>query len=191
MQAAAKQVRPQPGVRTDDATGTIVFHLRRPDPDFLGSLVEWAPIPHGTPNHDLGRRPVPSTGPYMIESYVPKRTLTLVRNPYFHVWSRVASPDGFPEEIVIRLSGTARADAPGGGGAWTGRLPPHSGRHTRPDSRRATRRGCTCMLSMRRSSSFSTRRFRPSTTFASAAQSTLPLTARPSRGQREGLGSLR
>ena len=98
------------GVRTDDATGTIVFHLRRPDPDFLGTLVEWAPIPPGTPNHDLGRRPVPSTGPYMIESYVPKRKLTLVRNPHFHVWSRVASPDGFPEEIVIRLSGTARAD---------------------------------------------------------------------------------
>ena len=69
------------GVRTDDATGTIVFHLRRPDPDFLTNLVGWAPIPPGTPNRDLGTRPVPSTGPYMIESYAPKRTLTLVRNP--------------------------------------------------------------------------------------------------------------
>ena len=98
------------GVRTDDATGTIVFHLRRPDPDFLGSLTGWAPIPPGTPNRDLGTRPVPSTGPYTIESYVPKRTLTLVRNPYFRVWSRVASPDGFPDKIVIRLSSDARAD---------------------------------------------------------------------------------
>jgi YVTN family beta-propeller protein len=97
------------GVRTDDATGTIVFHLRRPDPDFLTSLVGWAPIPPGTPNRDLGRRPVPSTGPYRIESYVPKRTLTLVRNPYFRVWSSVASPDGFPDKIVIRLSVGAKA----------------------------------------------------------------------------------
>jgi len=96
------------GVRTDDATGTIVFHLRRPDPDFLTNLLEWAPIPPGTPNHDLGTRPVPSTGPYMIERYVPKRTLTLVRNPHFRVWSRIASPDGFPDEIVIRLSVDAR-----------------------------------------------------------------------------------
>jgi peptide/nickel transport system substrate-binding protein len=92
------------GVRTDDATGTIIFHLRRPDPDFLTNLLGWAPIPPGTPNRDLGTRPVPSTGPYMIESYVPKRTLRLVRNPYFRVWSRVASPDGFPDEIVTRLS---------------------------------------------------------------------------------------
>jgi YVTN family beta-propeller protein len=92
------------GVRTDDASGTIVFHLRRPDPDFLGNLVGWAPIPPGTPNRDLGTRPIPSTGPYKIASYVPNRELTLVRNPYFHVWSRIASPDGFPDQIVTRFS---------------------------------------------------------------------------------------
>jgi peptide/nickel transport system substrate-binding protein len=97
------------GVRTDDATGTIIFHLRRPDPDLLTNLIGWAPIPPGTPNRDLGTRPVPSTGPYMIKSYVPKRTLTLVRNPYFRVWSRVATPDGFPDRIVVRLSSNARA----------------------------------------------------------------------------------
>ena len=108
------------GVRTDDATGTIVFHLRRPDRDFLGSLAGWAPIPPGTPNRDLGRRPVPSTGPYTIKSYVPKRVLTLVRNPYFRVWSRVASPDGFPDTIVIRLSGGAKAGV-AAVAAWAGR----------------------------------------------------------------------
>jgi peptide/nickel transport system substrate-binding protein len=97
------------GVRTDDATGTVVFHLRRPDPDFLGNLVAWAPIPPGTPNRDLGMHPVPSTGPYMIESYLPRRALTLVRNPHFRVWSRIASPDGFPDKIVIRLSVDAKA----------------------------------------------------------------------------------
>ena len=50
-------------------------------------------------------RPVASTGPYMIESYVPGRALTLVRNPYFRVWSRAARPDGFPDEIQFRLAG--------------------------------------------------------------------------------------
>ena len=93
------------GIRTDDATGTIVFHLRRPEERFLRSLSVVAPIPRGTPDRDTGTRPVPSTGPYMIESYVPGRALTLVRNPYFHVWSRAARPDGFPDEIEFRLDG--------------------------------------------------------------------------------------
>ncbi|HLF68222.1 MAG TPA: ABC transporter substrate-binding protein, partial [Gaiellaceae bacterium] len=91
------------GIQTDDATGTIVFHLKRPSRDFLRQLMYVAPIPPGTPDRDLGTRPVPSTGPYMIESYVPKRALTLVRNPYFKVWSSIARPDGFPDEIELRL----------------------------------------------------------------------------------------
>jgi peptide/nickel transport system substrate-binding protein len=41
----------------------------------------------------------------MIESYVPDRALTLVRNPHFRVWSSVARPDGFPDEIEFRLGG--------------------------------------------------------------------------------------
>jgi peptide/nickel transport system substrate-binding protein len=92
------------GVRTDDTTGTIVFELERPDGEFLFNLVRGlAPVPPGTPDRDVGTRPVPSTGPYMIESYVPNRRLTLVRNPHFHVWSQVARPDGFPDEIVLGL----------------------------------------------------------------------------------------
>ena len=71
------------GIRTDDATGTVVFHLRRPNSDFLRQLMFVAPIPRGTSELDQKTRPVSSTGPYMIESYVPKRALTLARNPYF------------------------------------------------------------------------------------------------------------
>ena len=93
------------GIRTDDATGTIVFHLPRPDDEFMRGLFFLWPIPRGTPDRDMGTRPVPSTGPYMIESYVPKRTLTLVRNPYFRVWSPLVRPDGFPDEIELRLGG--------------------------------------------------------------------------------------
>jgi YVTN family beta-propeller protein len=96
------------GIRTDDAAGTVVFHLRRPDGHFLRDLsLLSVPIPRGTPDRDQGTRPVPSTGPYMIESYVPGRALTLVRNPYFRVRSRAARPDGFPDEIEFRLGGAS------------------------------------------------------------------------------------
>jgi len=97
------------GIRTDDATGTIVFRLRRPQPasEFLRSLIFVPPIPRGTPDRDQETRPIPSTGPYMIESYVPERALTLVRNPYFRVRSSAARPDGFPDEIEFRLVGPA------------------------------------------------------------------------------------
>jgi len=91
------------GIRADDATGTIVFHLRRPEERFLRDLSYVSPIPRGTPDRDTGTRPIPSTGPYMIESYVPRRALTLVRNPYFRLRSRAARPDGFPDEIEFRL----------------------------------------------------------------------------------------
>jgi peptide/nickel transport system substrate-binding protein len=99
-------------IQTDDATGTIVFQLVRPAAQFLQDLAAFlVPIPRGTPDRDQGTRPVPSTGPYMIESYVPGRALTFVRNPYFHVRSQAARPDGFPDEIEFRLSGPAGVTA--------------------------------------------------------------------------------
>lgn len=97
------------GVRTDDAAGTIVIRLRRPDAEFLSRVAGTAPVPPGTPNQDIGTHPVPSTGPYMIESYVRGRHLRLVRNPYFGVRSNVARPDGFPDEIEFRLGMTEDA----------------------------------------------------------------------------------
>jgi peptide/nickel transport system substrate-binding protein len=100
------------GVRTDAATGTIVFRLRRPDAAFLNTLaggVPLAPVPPGTPDRDVRRRPVSSTGPYMIKSYVPGRALRLVRNPHFRVWSSVARPKAYPDEIEFRLGVSDRA----------------------------------------------------------------------------------
>jgi peptide/nickel transport system substrate-binding protein len=97
------------GIQTDDATGTIVFQLQRPDGTFLRDLISLSPIPRGVPDRDTGTRPVPSTGPYMIESYVPGRALTLARNPHFRV--RQGRPDGFPDEIEFRLVGSAGVSA--------------------------------------------------------------------------------
>jgi YVTN family beta-propeller protein len=91
------------GIVTDDATGTITFHLRAPDPDFLSSLtsIATAPVPPGVPWHDTGRVPVPGTGPYMVAS-ANKHEIRYVRNPRFHEWSHAAQPDGNPDEIDMR-----------------------------------------------------------------------------------------
>jgi peptide/nickel transport system substrate-binding protein len=49
------------------------------------------------------RGPIPGTGPYAIAN-VGKRELRLVRNRYFHEWSKAAQPDGYPDEILARVS---------------------------------------------------------------------------------------
>ena len=100
------------GKACDLAKGIVVsgrsvsFHLVAPDPDFLYKLaLPWAEaIPPGLPDHDVGTRPVPATGPYKISRFVPKRELVFVRNPFFRVWSADARPAGYPDRIVWRLN---------------------------------------------------------------------------------------
>ena len=90
------------GIVTNDAAGTVTFHLTRADPDFLYKLSEplAAPAPPGAPDQPIHRAPfMPGTGPYMISQYQPKRSMTLVRNPYFRQWSYAAQPAGYPEVI--------------------------------------------------------------------------------------------
>ncbi len=99
------------GIAADDAAGTVTFHLVAPDPEFLYKLA--VPfgyvLPGGTPAHDTGTHPLPATGPYVVAAYRPKSVLRLVRNRYFHEWSKAAQPDGYPDEIVLRISGDAKA----------------------------------------------------------------------------------
>jgi peptide/nickel transport system substrate-binding protein len=104
------------GIVIDPAANTVTFHLTRPDPDFLLNLAQpnASVVPAGTPATDLGTRALPATGPYRIQAVVPKRTLTVVRNPQFREWSRQAQPDGYPDAIQWNLSGggtTADEDA--------------------------------------------------------------------------------
>jgi YVTN family beta-propeller protein len=91
-----------PGIVTNDAAGTVTFHLSQPNPDFLYvlALLLAAPAPPGTPSHVIDKAPfVPGTGPYMISQYRPNASLTLVRNPYFRQWSYAAQPAGYPDVI--------------------------------------------------------------------------------------------
>lgn len=86
---------------------SITFRLSRPAPLVLRDLAGLYPIPPGIARRDVGTKPVPGTGPYTIESYVPGRQLKLVRNPYFRVWSEAAQPNGFADEIVFRIGSDA------------------------------------------------------------------------------------
>jgi peptide/nickel transport system substrate-binding protein len=93
------------GIITDDAKGTVTFHLTRGDPEFLDKLgVPFAFIlPTGTPNHEV-QIPPPGTGPYKWVQYNPNKALKLVRNPYFKEWSKDAQPNGKPDEIIEKLN---------------------------------------------------------------------------------------
>ena len=92
------------GVVVNDRANTVTFHLAAPNPEFLDrlTLADAYAVPVGTPARDIGQHPIPVTGPYEIASITPAQT-TLVRNPYFHEWSRAARPDGHPDKIVVRL----------------------------------------------------------------------------------------
>ena len=97
------------GIVADNAARTVTFHLVRPDPYFLYKLA--APfayvLPAGTPHRPARTHGLPATGPYMIATYRPGRLLRLVRNPFFHEWSRAAQPAGYPDRIDLRIAGTA------------------------------------------------------------------------------------
>jgi YVTN family beta-propeller protein len=97
------------GIVADDAGRRLTFHLVRPDAEFLYKLaLDFAyATPAETAPREARTHPLPATGPYMIASYRPKHTLRLVRNPYFHEWSKAAQPDGYPDEIVFRMGGSA------------------------------------------------------------------------------------
>jgi ABC-type transport system substrate-binding protein/DNA-binding SARP family transcriptional activator/streptogramin lyase len=106
------------GIVTDDRGDTITFRLTAPDPDFLYKLAfpMADAVPANAPSRDIGRRPLPATGPYMTESVVllPRpldrehgrgiRNWTLVRNPRFHEWSADAQPSGYPDRIVLNAN---------------------------------------------------------------------------------------
>jgi len=96
------------GIVADDGAKTVAFHLVAADPEFLYKLaLPFAYVlPAGAPPHVVRTQPLPATGPYVIASYQVKHRLRLVRNRYFHEWSKAAQPDGYPNEIVVEIGGT-------------------------------------------------------------------------------------
>jgi YVTN family beta-propeller protein len=92
------------GIFTSEATRTVTFHLRAPNPDFLANLTSAAasPIPPGTPWRPVVAQPIPGTGPYLIAEANAQRIVWL-RNPRFHEWSHPAQPAGNPDRIVLKF----------------------------------------------------------------------------------------
>ena len=102
---------------------TIVFKLSKPEGDFpfLATATQFAPVPKSK-DKGVGYEAHPvSSGPYMVESYQPKKSLVLVRNPH---WSTKADPLRYacPDRIEVtagldaavinqRLVSSAGADA--------------------------------------------------------------------------------
>jgi peptide/nickel transport system substrate-binding protein len=95
------------GIVPNDKEDTVTFHLVAPDAEFLKRLatVYAVAVPTGTPvesSYNLPH-PLPATGPYEIARYSPAHEVVLVRNPYFHVWSPAARPDGYPDRIIWKI----------------------------------------------------------------------------------------
>lgn len=92
------------GIITDDAAGTVEIQLDSPRGDFLYILAtEFANfVPTGTPASDQSTHPIPATGPYMLQSYTPSRSFTLVRNPNFN--NQIPTmPSGNPDKVVGKI----------------------------------------------------------------------------------------
>jgi peptide/nickel transport system substrate-binding protein len=100
------------GIVTDDAAGTVVFHLTTSDPEFLYKLaLPFADVmPKATPARDLGFEPHIGTGPYVISSHT-GRQLVLTRNKWFQVWSSPAQPAGYPDRIEVTLAKSVNGSA--------------------------------------------------------------------------------
>ena len=97
------------GIVANDKTGTIAFHLVKPDGAFLDDMaIPFAfAVPAGMPYKDISTDPQwrVATGPYMISTYTPKQQIVLVRNPNFHQWT-AASPNGHVNEVDITIGTT-------------------------------------------------------------------------------------
>jgi YVTN family beta-propeller protein len=90
------------GISVGRSTWTVTFHLTEPDPDFLFKLALpfASAVPADAPAHDVGRHPLPATGPYRVAEFRPgAHTLKLVRNPSFRERAPDAQPEGYPDAI--------------------------------------------------------------------------------------------
>jgi peptide/nickel transport system substrate-binding protein len=92
------------GIVTNDANRTIEVKLDQPRGDFLYILaMEFSHfVPCGTPASDQSTHPIPATGPYMLQSYKPNRSITLVRNPNYN--NQIPTmPSGNPDRVEATI----------------------------------------------------------------------------------------
>jgi peptide/nickel transport system substrate-binding protein len=117
------------GVIGDEKARTVTINLVAPDSEFKYRLAvpHASIVPADSPPRDAGTKPLPGTGAYMFKSYDPNKELVMVRNPYFHQWSKAAQPDGYPDEITQSYGLTVEAQITqieNGQADWTLEAPP-------------------------------------------------------------------
>ncbi|MDX6567935.1 MAG: peptide/nickel transport system substrate-binding protein [Gaiellales bacterium] len=96
------------GITADDAKGTITIKLKSPQGDFEYILATEfaAPVPASSPAKDSSTAPLPSTGPYVIQSYKPNKSVVVVRNPNFDAANFGGNvPAGNPDKMTISIFG--------------------------------------------------------------------------------------
>jgi peptide/nickel transport system substrate-binding protein len=92
------------GIITNDSARTIEIQLDQPRGDLPYILgLEFSHfVPAGTPTSDQSTHPIPATGPYMVQSYQPNRSITLVRNPNYN--NQIPTmPSGNPDKVVAKI----------------------------------------------------------------------------------------
>jgi peptide/nickel transport system substrate-binding protein len=96
------------GITTDDSAGTITIKLNQPQGDFQYIMAtEFAAlVPASSPAKDASTKPLPATGPYMIQSYKPNKQAIVVRNPNFDASMFDGNvPEGNPDKMTIDIIG--------------------------------------------------------------------------------------
>jgi peptide/nickel transport system substrate-binding protein len=96
------------GITTNDKTGQIVINLTAPQGDFVNILATTfaALVPSSSPAKDQSATPLPSTGPYMIQSYKANKQAIVVRNPNFDANMFDGNvPKGNPDKMTIHIIG--------------------------------------------------------------------------------------
>jgi peptide/nickel transport system substrate-binding protein len=91
------------GIVANDSSGTITIKLVKPQGDFQNILatIFAAPVPQGTPAKDQSTTPIPSTGPYQIQSYKPNRQFVMIRNPNFKPTANIPATN--PDKITVKI----------------------------------------------------------------------------------------
>jgi peptide/nickel transport system substrate-binding protein len=91
------------GITANDTTRKITIKLLKPQGDFQNILatIFAAPVPASTPAKDQSTTPIPSTGPYQIQSYKPNRQFVLIRNPNFQPTDGVPATN--PDKMTVKI----------------------------------------------------------------------------------------
>jgi len=96
------------GITADDATGKITIKLKQPQGDFEYILAtEFAAlVPASSKQKDSSTTPLPATGPYIIQSYKPNKSVLITRNPNFDASMFDGNvPSGNPDKMTIDIIG--------------------------------------------------------------------------------------